>query len=605
MSFYSLKQMSARLNLFFAAGFLWLAAMTFGSAVHAASFTASLDRDTVTLGDQATLSLKFDGIQPQDAPQIPAIPGLEVQYVGPSSAFSFINGQTSSSITYNYIVAAQHDGEFEIPAMRVKVNGQQFESRPLKLTVTKPGAPPAAANDGNAVAFMKLTLPQQKIYVGQELTAQLQIFLRDDVQNYGNLQFTATPVDGFVLGKNVGGQRYRTQIGNRAYTVVPISIALTVTKAGNLSLGPFTAGMVVVLPSQNQRGDWPFIFNQGEQKQVTLATDQIKVQSLPLPEKNRPANFNGGLASFTVTTSAGPTNLAAGDPLTVRIQVVGRGALDDVKLPEPLALKDFKIFRSTSTITNLDALGVEGTKIFELVAAPQSAEVHEWPALSLTCANSSDYFSPEDGEYHTLTSAAVPLAVGFAGSTPLPALPAAKNSAADSQTPQDIAPVKDSLGTLVTKSSPLVTRPVFLAVQTVPVLAFLAAFVWRKRADKLANNPRLRRKIAVEKMVHNGIGDLRKLAAENNSEEFFVTLFRLLQEQLGERLDCPASAITENVIEEHAVLRGTDPATLANLRELFQLCNQARYAPVRGSAELNSVAAQFEKAVGELQEAKA
>ena len=102
-----------------------------------------------------------------------------------------------------------------------------------------------------------------------------------------------------------------------------------------------------------------------------------------------------------------------------------------------------------------------------------------------------------------------------------------------------------------------------------------------------------------------GLNDLKKLAAENQSDEFFATLFRLLQEQLGERLDCPASAITESVIEEHPVLRNAPPATRAGLHELFQLCNQARYAPVRGSAELNSVAAQFEQTIGELQEVKA
>jgi hypothetical protein len=79
----------------------------------------------------------------------------------------------------------------------------------------------------------------------------------------------------------------------------------------------------------------------------------------------------------------------------------------------------------------------------------------------------------------------------------------------------------------------------------------------------------------------------------------------LLQEQLGERLDCPASAITENVIEEHPVLRSAPKATLDALRELFQLCNQARYAPVRGTSELNSVAAQFAKTVARLQEVKA
>jgi hypothetical protein len=43
----------------------------------------------------------------------------------------------------------------------------------------------------------------------------------------------------------------------------------------------------------------------------------------------------------------------------------------------------------------------------------------------------------------------------------------------------------------------------------------------------------------------------------------------------------------------------------AALRELFQLCNQARYAPVRGRSELNSVTAKFEQASQELQEVKA
>jgi hypothetical protein len=108
----------------------------------------------------------------------------------------------------------------------------------------------------------------------------------------------------------------------------------------------------------------------------------------------------------------------------------------------------------------------------------------------------------------------------------------------------------------------------------------------------------------VAALVASGLDDLKKYAAENQPDDFFALLFRLLQEQLGERLDCPASAITENVIEEHPVLRSAPKATLDTLREKFQLCNQARYAPVRGSAELNSVAAQFEKLLGELQNLK-
>jgi hypothetical protein len=582
---------------------VFLAACFLITSGRAASFTASLDRDAVTLGEQATLSLKFEGVQPQDAPALPAVPGLQFQYVGPSSSFSFINGQTSSSITYNYIVAPQRDGGFVIPGVRVDVNGQQFASLPLKLTVSKANAPSTAAvNSGNEVAFLKFTFPKNKIYLGEPEVGQLDLYLRDDVQNFGNFQLTGAPADGFSAGKiaELQNQRRRVQVGNRVYTVIPLAVPLTPVRTGDLTLGPFTANAVVVLPSQNEGGD-PFFrqfFNQGEQKQVALATDPMSVEALPLPAENKPANFNGAIGNYSMSVNAGPTNVAAGDPITVRVQISGRGALDTVTLPAQDAWHDFKIFPPTSKVEISDQLGLQGSKTFEEIVTPQNTDVHALPPFSFS------FFNPDDGKYHTLTQPAVQLAVHSGGTTVMPTIAANENQAQENQAPQDILPIKENLGTLAKNSSPLISQPAFLAVQTLPVLAFLAAFIWRKRADSLANNPRLRRKIAVEKMVQNGISDLRKFAAENNSEEFFALLFRLLQEQLGERLDYPAPAITENVVEENSVLRGANEAARNGLRELFQLCNQARYAPVRGISELNSVATQFEKTIGELQNLK-
>jgi hypothetical protein len=576
----------------------------FTGAVFAASFTASLDRDTITLGENVTLSLKFDGIQPSDTPAIPDIAGLQFQYIGPSSSFTFINGQTSSSITYNYTVTAQHDGQFTIPALRADIGGQSFASLPLTLTVSKVAAPSAADLDtGDQVAFMKFIFPKNKIYVGEAVLGRLELYLRDDVQNFGNFQLTASPTDGFSAGKNAEppNQRRRVQIGNHSYVVIPIAVPLTAIQTGQLTLGPFTASAVVVTPSQNQNGD-PFfrMFNQGEQKQVTLATAPVTVESLPVPEQNKPANFTGAVGDFMLTASAGPTTLTVGDPITVRVQISGSGALDAVTLPTQDAWNNFKTYPPTSKLETTDQFGFQGTKTFEQIVSPLNSDVQELPPFTFS------FFNPNDGQYHTLTQPATPLTVHSAGASALPTIAGNKNSSTDnSAPPQDILPIKENLGALETKTVPLIARPEFLALQSLPVLAFLAAFIWRKRTDNLANNPRRRRKIAVEKLVQTGIGDLKKLAAQNNSEEFFALLFRLLQEQLGERLDCPATAITENVVEENSILRGASEATRNNLRELFQLCNQARYAPVRGTAELNSVAAQFEKAVGELQEVKA
>ena len=596
---------TARSELRLAAALLfWLALLVFGAApARAASFTALLDRDTITLGEQATLSLKFDGVQPENAPALPAVAGLQFQYVGPSSSFSFINGQTSSSITYNYIVAAQRDGEFTIPAMKSDVDGQQLSSHPIKLAVLKANAPSAGRHQFRRRGRIPEIGPAKATGSHRRSPCQpvAELCLRDDVQNFGNFRLTATPADGFSIGK-LAEAPAPPAAGRQPRLHHHTDFLRADRHEGRqLSLGPFTANVVVVLPSSNQGGD-PFFrqfFNQGDQKQFPLATEQVKVQSLPLPAENVPTNFNGAIGNYTLAVTAGPTNIAVGDPVTVRVEIAGRGALDAIKLPDQSNWSGFKLFAPSSKVETSDQLGVEGTKTFEEIVTPQNADVRELPPLAFS------FFNPDDGKYHTLTQPAMPLAVRSAASTPMPAMAANQNSAPQNEPQQDILPIKQNLGTLASSNAPLITKPAFLAAQSLPVLAFLAAFVWRKRADSLANNPRLRRQRAVAQLVASGMDDLKKYAAANQPDEFFATLFRLLQEQLGERLDCPASAITENVIEEHTVLRGAPKATLDALRDQFQLCNQARYARVRGSSELNSVAAQFEKLIGQLREVKA
>jgi len=572
-------------------------------SANAASFTASLDRDTITLGEQATLSLTFEGGQSRNVPT-PSVPGLEFTQTGNAQSFSLINGAMSSTVTVTFTVTARQPGEFTIPALTADVNGQQLATMPLKLVVTRASAPSnAAVNSGNEVAFLKIIFPKDKVYVGQTAVARLELFLRDDVQDLRGFQLTGSSTDGFSTGKLVEfqNQRRRVQLGNHAYTVIPLAIPLTVVKTGALTLGPFTAGAVIVLPGQNQDGD-PFFrqfFNQGEQKQVTLATESVAVDSLPLPTAGQPANFTGAVGSYTMTATAGPTTVTVGDPITVRVQISGRGALDSLTLPTQDTWHNFKTYPPTAKTQTGDQFGFQGTKTFEQIVSPLNSDVHELPPLAFS------FFNPDDGQYHTLTHAAVPLVVHAAGASPMPVVAATKNAAPENQAPQDILPIKDNLGTLERTGPPLVARPGFIAVQSLPVLAFVAAFIWRKRTDSLANNPRLRRQRAVAQIIASGLDDLKKYAAANQPEEFFATLFRLLQEQLGERLDCPASAITENVVEEHPILRSAPPGLLNDLREQFQLCNQARYAPVRGTSELNSVAAQFEKVIRELQEVKA
>jgi len=95
---------------------------------------------------------------------------------------------------------------------------------------------------------------------------------------------------------------------------------------------------------------------------------------------------------------------------------------------------------------------------------------------------------------------------------------------------------------------------------------------------------------------------LHRYAEANQTDDFHVTAFRLLQEQLGERLDLPATAITEAVLDEHLRPRGIPEETLQLLREVFQRCNQARYARGQASEGLPQQLPKIESALRALRE---
>ena len=581
------------------------ALMLFLVPARAATFTAALDRDTLTLGESATLSLTFAGTSAQDAPALPEIPNLQITYVGPSSQFSFINGQVSSTVTHNFMVTARKEGEFTIPALVADVGGQKLTTQPLKLKVLKPGAPPQEAiNSGTELAFLKLVVPKKEVYVGESFSVQLQFYLNSRVQGIEQSQQTAFPADGFNVIKMTEerGQRRQVQIGNAVYTMIPMDVALKAIKAGSFTLGPVTYSMVLALPSANRQRDIfdPLgMMSRVEQKQVSLASEAQPIQSLTLPRENVPTNFNGAVGSYTLTLSAGPTNLAVGDPITVRVQISGRGSLDAITLPEQPAWAEFKSYPPTTKVETTDPLGLEGSKTFEQLLVPQNGDIKELPPLMFS------YFDPELKAYRTLKHPAFPLVIRPNASASGPTVLASTRSTQENQPPaQDIVPNKQRLGSLAQIGPPLVQRSWFIGLQGVPVLALVSAFAWRKRSEQLANNPRLRRQRQVAQIIRDGMERLGQLATENKSDEFFGTLVHLLQERLGERLDVPANAVTESVIAERLRPKRVAEPLLGRLEELFQACNLARYAPVKSSQELAAFIPKLEKVLNELQEVK-
>ena len=558
------------------------------TSVHAAvSAKAQLDRATIMTGETATLTVTIEGGAPQSAEPLPAISGLAVQYRGHSQNISSINGHTTIKHLLNYSVSASQPGQFTIPSITVTVDGKNYATQPVRVTVTK-----ADPNTQNRYAFLRLNVPKNEVYVGEVFPIELQLYVVDAE----NLQAPQLKSDSFVIHKQLEHTRSQAQVGNILYSVLNFRLSISAAKAGKLTLGPAEMNLVLRLRAQPDPNDVFGFFGRFQRRPMTVTSPAVEINVLPLPTPV-PPNFSGAIGDFQWTVSASPTNLNAGDPITLRVTVTGRGNLDNIKLPS-FSWPDFRAYSPNAAVASSDPLGIEGTKTFEQVLVPQNGRVQEIPPLSIA------YFDPTKKNYSKLEHPATPLQVKGSANDTSSSFNDRSHTAADEPAVErsDIVHIKTDTSQFTTIGPPLIRQPWFLLLQAIPLLGVIGVSAWRRRQEQLAKNPKLRRRMEVNRRVEVGLVELRSLASANESEEFYALLFRLMQEQIGERLDLPASAITEAVLDERLPQRGVSPELIQQLHNLFQLSNQARYAPTTTNAELLSLSSEAESALRGLQQ---
>jgi len=553
------------------------------SAIAAPTVTATLDRNLINLGESVVLSINFQNCNPGTEIRLPAMTGIRVGGTSTRQNMSMNGASIESTYTYDYELQVSKEGTFTIPTMKFSTSeGQQFTTKPLTFKVVKG----AHAESGGEPAFVRIITPRKTVYLGETMVAEIHGYC----QHANNPQLQPFTSEGFNIGPilNFVQPVPQVQISNVIYNDVIYRVPITPTKTGKLTLGPATWGITLI----TGRNMWGQYTGRG----ITLTSDTPAIDVLPLPTNNVPSNFAGAIGKFTLASfEANPTNVAAGDPITLKIRISGMGAFDSVLLPN-LTEKwhEFKSYPPTSKFEPRDQMQIEGTKYFEQVVTPQNSDVKELPAFEFS------FFDPTDKTYHTLTHPAIPLTVVPTAATPQPTVYAAATPSNDPPPPaQEIVHIKPALGSIVTTTHPMIERPGFIILLGIAPILWIGATFWRLQKDRLAANPRLRRQREAARLIESGLRELNTLAQSEKVDEFYAGVFRLLQIQLGERLDRPSSAITEAVLDELEPY-GLAPQTLATLRELFQLCNQYRYASKGGTKDLKAILPKLESALEDL-----
>src|SRR5262249_39876614 len=133
---------------------------------------------TISVNESATMSLRFEGGLPAEVPTVPNVPGLSIASIGQSSQFNFINGQSSSILSYNFLVRATQAGDYTLPALSALVDGKTLTSQPLQLKVLKSGSPTPESEIIGKNAFLKLIAAKNELYLGEVLPLEIRLYAR-------------------------------------------------------------------------------------------------------------------------------------------------------------------------------------------------------------------------------------------------------------------------------------------------------------------------------------------------------------------------------------------------------------------------------------------
>ncbi|HID30643.1 MAG TPA: protein BatD [Desulfobacterales bacterium] len=372
------------------------------------SVTMHLDRKEATLVDSVNVVVSVSGTRSSDL--LPVLKGLEAFNVtrgGTSSRVQIINGKVDAGVDYSYFIQPKRTGTFKVGPAEVKVDGKTFASNTAILTVTK--VPQASGGDRGPL-FLSAGLSTKKVYVEEQTTYTLKLYRRTKVSDL-SLDLAETEHLAFKqIGKPL---EYQSVYGGKTYQLVELRYALIASRAGNYTIEPSTMSMTVFQPRRSSRFDSfkdPFFddpfFSFSKGKPITLASEPVDLQVVPLPETGRPAGFSGLVGTYQIESRLVPSEIKAGESATLTVVLKGRGNVNripDLEMPE---LPGTKVYADQPVFeTEADTDGLSGSKTMKWAIVPEKEGPYKIPPLSVS------FFDTTAEKYRIVKTSSLSLSV--------------------------------------------------------------------------------------------------------------------------------------------------------------------------------------------------
>ncbi len=548
---------------------LALVALAALSRAQETSVRAEVDATRVGVADQVQLTITVEG-RTRDLAEDVALPPLKnLRLVGGPSVseqVAFVNGTTSQSRAYTYVLQPIGPGKAEVGAGRVKLTSGVKTTAPIAIEVVpgslgpRPARRPRPFDDAfgadpfeslfgrrtpRAEAKLKVVAAasRPKLHIGEPVLVTYFLYTQASISSIQLAE--AAQYAGFwtedVDQPKTGPAGERVTFEGESYVRFPIQRKLLFpARAGRLTIPPVRFRLNLARMS---------FFDTGGT--VERATQPLTLDVEPLPEE---PGFTGAVGEFDVKASLDRDAVALGEAATLRFTVQGRGNLKWVDRAPELALPGAKVYPpQTRSDLKVGPEGITGTRTWEFVVVPETSGALAIPPLPFT------YFAPSTGSLKRMRTSALTLQVrgGAAAAAPLPAPGLTSSRAAGLALRSDLDP-------------PRRRRPVLGPAAVLATLGLLVVLHGAMAGTaRLADRRRLAAgRPATRRDVRGALGDLeRARRGRLGKEEAAALIERTLHGVFGATAEngVPPAGERENAV-----------------REVLQQVQFIRYAPQLG-----------------------
>jgi hypothetical protein len=565
-----------------------LLAMTLTWLSAGIGWTASVAFDiqprALRVGEAATCTFTVRGIANPPTPGLPPIQGFQAAFAGTQQSYSFVNGQQDNSVTFTYQLVPLQVGKFSVGPFTYATPDQSFPLPAIAVEVVPAEGSPAQGNsqpNPSELLYAVLSTDQTNIYNQQVFDIVLSIYSQG--LNIGNnISLMNMPASGLSLQPFQELQSGRQVIDNKAYDVRRFRAKAQALTAGAFKLEPTL--QIPLLVQRERRSPQGFdvsffddFFGTVRTQPVNITPKPLGINVKPLPPEGQPPGYAGAVGQFSFEVQVKPTDLNAGDPVTLTSQITGEGNLENISAPQFVAGDDFKVYEPRLISKDVDSSRGVGRKTFEQVLIPRSERVKMLPALMFS------YFDPVKGTYDTIARGPYPLVIHPSSNTTarmLQAVPA-QPEASTIILGTDIVYLKPA----PTRWTRIGDRPwylhrVFLASQLIPLLAVGLIFALVMRREQLAGDVALARRQQAPRSARVGLRKAEKALSSGDRKAFYEALWETLASYFGNRLNLsPGELAAETVL--YALNRAkANAADIDRVRTLFERCERERFGVI-------------------------